>query len=349
MGRNYSIGPIVGAMMKPKFVAINTFLGNGFEVDKSEPVDMFIDLNMLVNALSTSSKFMQSLPFNDGSVETDIIANILSIVKHWKMFYNAFGDVRIFFIVNDFETKMLPERDIIKSYLVPYTHKFDQERFAQFNYYWTESMKKLEIVLKYIPKTYLIRCNSVDSYIIPSIIDDYTNGKIHRVILTASNMMTQYMLETNTTVILSRYKHLLSDPLMICKHISKIDDDIMKTFISNKVFYSLLNGIIGDFDRGLIGITQMGISITANDLLRSVERNEIPSNPKSIESVLRIIQPGYHDYLKKAYTLIDIDSHKNLIPQSKITKIKSDSLIDLYDIDGLSKLSIDGMNLVELL
>jgi hypothetical protein len=122
----------------------------------------------------------------------------------------------------------------------------------------------------------------------------------------------------------------------------------MNTFVQNKVFYSLLNSVIGDFDRGIIGITQLGISSFANDLLRAVERGEIPSDPKSIESVLPIINTGYHDYIKKAYQLIDISSHTQLIPPSIIEKIKS-NMIDLYDIDGLQSLSVDGMNLIELL
>ena len=92
----------------------------------------------------------------------------------------------------------------------------------------------------------------------------------------------------------------------------------------------------------------MGITSFAADLLRSVERSEIPSNPKNIESGLPIIQPGYHDYLRKAYPLVDIESHSRLIPQSMIEKVKS-NMIDLFDIDGLSSLSVDGLNLMELL
>ena len=145
-----------------------------------------------------------------------------------------------------------------------------------------------------------------------------------------------------------KFKHQIVEPFIINQTVSKIDDTIMETFIQNKVFYGLLNAVIGDYDRGLIGITQMGITSFAADLLRSVERSEIPSNPKNIESVLPIIQPGYHDYLRKAYPLVDIESHSKLIPQSMIEKVKS-NMIDLFDIDGLSSLSVDGLNLMELL
>lgn len=345
MARPFSIGPIAGMLLKPRYAAINTFVGEDYLPDKG--VDIFIDLNALVSALSTSAKFLNSLPFADG-VEADIISNVLSVLKHWKDWARKYTSSRIFMIVNDFEMAMLPEQDIVKSYLIPYVNKFDQERFAQMNYYWTESMKRIEIVLKYVPESYLIRCNRLDSYIIPNIVDNYkTNGR-SRIIITGNAMMTMYSLEPNTKVILSKFKHQMVDPLMIVQSISNIDDEIMSTFIQNKVFYALLNAVIGDFDRGLIGITQMGISTFANDLLRAVERGEIPRDPKTIDSVLPVIQPGYHDYLRKAFPLINIERHTMLIPQSLVEKIKS-NMIDLYDIDGLRGISVDGLNLMELL
>ena len=61
-----------------------------------------------------------------------------------------------------------------------------------------------------------------------------------------------------------------------------------------------------------------------------------------------IINPGFHDYLRKGFPLVDIDSHTKLIPQSMIEKIKS-NMIDLYDIDGLRGISVDGFNLIELI
>lgn len=341
----YSIGPIAGVCLKPRYSAISTFLGEDF--NPINGFDIFLDLNSLVSALSGSKNFLQSLPFSE-NVEADIIANVLSVLKHWKDFGRKYEDVRIFMIVNDFEMGGLPEQDIIKSYLVPYLNKFDQERFAQFNYYWTEAMKKIEIILKYVPKSYLIRCNRLDSYIIPNIVDDYSKNGRFRFIVTSIPLMTMYMLEPNTKVEYSKYKHQMIDPLMIVQSISNINHEIMATFVQNKVFYALLNMVVGDSDRGLIGITQLGISTFANDLMRAVERSEVPKDPKTIEAILPIINPGFHDYLRKGFPLVDIDSHTKLIPQSMIEKIKS-NMIDLYDIDGLRGISVDGFNLIELI
>lgn len=341
----YSIGPIAGVCLKPRYSAISTFLGEDF--NPINGFDIFLDLNSLVSALSGSKNFLQSLPFSE-NVEADIIANVLSVLKHWKDFGRKYEDVRIFMIVNDFEMGGLPEQDIIKSYLVPYLNKFDQERFAQLNYYWTEAMKKIEIILKYVPKSYLIRCNRLDSYIIPNIVDDYSKNGRFRFIVTSMPLMTMYMLEPNTKVEYSKYKHQMIDPLMIVQSISNINHEIMATFVQNKVFYALLNMVVGDSDRGLIGITQLGISTFANDLMRAVERGEVPKDPKTIESILPIINPGFHDYLRKGFPLVDIDSHTKLIPQSMIEKIKS-NMIDLYDIDGLRGISVDGFNLIELI
>ena len=135
---------------------------------------------------------------------------------------------------------------------------------------------------------------------------------------------------------------------MIVQAVSKIDEDVMTTFIKNRVFYNILSEIIGDFDRGIIGLTQLGLSTFAADLLRAVERHEVPENPSSIESVLPVIKPTFHDYLRRAYPLVDIPSHTNMIKPSMIEKLKS-NLVDLYDIDGLSQINVEGMNLLELL
>lgn len=345
----FSVGPIFGKYLKTRYAVISSFVGEEF-INSFSKLDIFIDLNTIIPVLGSSSKFLQSLPFaNEDEIESDIIENTLTTLKHWKDWAsNKFQEVRLFLMVNDFELGKLPEREVIKSYLAPYTNKYDSERYAQMNYYWTESMKKVEVVLKYVPNSYLIRCNSLDNYIVPNVIDDYkTNGRA-RLIISGAPMITTYMLEKDTKVILTKFNHQLSDPTMIVQSVSNIDNDIMFTFIQNKVFYALLNAVIGDFGRGLIGITQLGISSFANDLLRAYERGDIPKDPKSIESVLPIVDPKYHDYLRKAYQLIDIDSHTRMIPASVIERLKA-SLVDLYDLDAFMKLKVGDLNLMELL
>lgn len=345
----YSIGPIIGSLMKPKYRIINTVLGEDFNPGKG--IDVFIDLNTLISALSSAQKFMRELPFSE-NVETDIISNVLYMVKHWKDFMKKYENYRIFLIYNSFEMTMLSEQETLKSYLLPYVHKFENDRFKQFVYYWNESMKRVGIILKYIPNVYLLCTNRFDSFVVPNVVDDYkTNGR-KRLILTGNPLMTNYTYMENTYVMYTRYRRnapcQISDPLMIVQSVTSVDDDIMTTFIKNKVFYNLMNSIVGDFDRGIIGLSQLGISTFATNLLRSVERREIPDNPKSIESVMGVIQPMYHDYIKTSYPLVDIDSHSRLIKPSQLEKLKSD-MVDVIDIDGLHSISIEGLNLLELL
>lgn len=345
MSKQFSIGPIVGMLLKTRYAALSAFIGKDFYPEKG--MDVFIDLNTVVSALSTSTKFLNSLPFSSNA-EADIIENILGVLKHWKDFTRKYDDVRIFMIVNDFEMKILAEQKELKSYLMPYVNKFDHERYSQMSYYWTEAMKRIEIILKYIPKSYLIRCNQFDSYVVPNIMDDYASSGRYRLIVTGNPLMTSYCLEPNTRVIYVRFKHQVTVPNMIVQAVSGIDDEIMNTFVQNKVFYNLLNAIVGDFDRGLIGISQIGIAKFSNDLLRAIERQEIPDNPKSIETILPVIYEGYHEYLRKSYPLVNIDLHSKLIPPSMVEKMKGD-MIDMYDIDGLRSISVGELNLLELL
>jgi len=343
---SYSIGPIVGSYMKPKYRVITNVLG--MDYPSEQPLDIYLDLNTLVNVLSSASKFMNSLPFSDNA-EKDIVSSILSAVKHWKDYSRKLTDVRIFLIVNDFEMRPLPEQDIMHAYLNQYVNKFRQDRYSQMVYYWTEAMKKIEVVLKYIPKSYLIRTNFLDSYVVPNIISEQTRTKL---IVTGNSLFTSYQYIPNSKVIYSRYSRngtsQLTDPVMVCRAISKIDEDIMETFCSNRVFYNVFQCIIGDTNRGIIGMPQIGISNFALNMMRALDQHKIPSDPKSIESVLPVIDECHHDYIRQSYQLIDVDLHTKLIPPSLIEKTKG-MLIDLLDIDGLQKLNIDGLNLLELL
>lgn len=352
MSQDKSLNDVCGmccGVLKPKFRVISTALGEDF--NPVEGVDFFLDLNTVVSVLSGSNKFMTKLPFAE-NVEMHIISNILGILLHWKKFARNQNDARFFLIVNDTDIAALAEKDTMKSYLTPYVNKMSKERNKQFVYYWNEAIKRVEIILKYIPSSYFVKCDKFDSYVVPNIMDDYEHSGRHRVIVTGNSFFTNYVYMKNAHLIYSRYNGFkvqqLFDPIMIVQSVSKIDEDIMSTFIKNRVFYNILSEIIGDFDRGIIGLTQLGLSTFAADLLRAVERHEVPENPSSVESVLPVLKPTFHDYLRKAYPLVDIPSHTNLLKPSMIEKVKSD-LVDLYDIDGLSKIQVEGMNLLELL
>ena len=350
MSTSYSIGPLTG-LLKPKYRVIQTMLGETYLPDNG--LDIFIDLNTLISTMASCQKYMNSLPFTSDA-EKDIIENVLKIYKHWRDFTRRFtGDVKIYMIYNDFVMdENIPERSTLKSYLLPYENKFKNDRFNQLKYYWGEAMKIVEPLMQFIPRGYVLRCNTMDSFVIPEIISDYnTNGR-DRLIVSGSSMMTNYAFSHNCKMVYTCYRRTgtlqISDPLMITQTLTKIDDEVMSTFIKNKVFYNLLNTIIGDKDRGIIGLTQLGITTFATDLLRCYEKREIPTDPKSINSILPIMNESYHDYLKKNYPLMDVEAHADMIPESLIQDMRA-RVIDKSDIDALQKFKINDLNLIELL
>lgn len=343
--KGFSTGILSGAL-KPKYRVINNILGENFN---PRGLDVFIDLNTLVFNMSSSQKFMSTLPFAQ-DVEKDIISTLLFTFKHWKDFTRKYEDVRIFMMVNDLDMEGLDETTSLKSYLIPMVNKYRQDRYTMFKKYWNEAVKKVSVILKYIPNAYFIKCDRFDSFVFPELISN--NAERFKIIISSSSMMTNYTYIPHSFVLYSRYTNQgmtqLSDPIMIVQSISKIDDPIMSTFTRNRVFYNLLNAIVGDFERGIIGLSQMGITSFATDLLRAVERSEIPSNPMNVDSVMGVIQPQFQQYVRQAYPLIDVTTHASMVKQSNIEKIKS-TMIDQIDIDGLQSLSIDGLNLLELM
>ncbi len=339
----YSSGILSGAL-KPKYRVITSLLGEAF--DPLGGLDVFIDLNTFLHNLSSSSKYMTSLVFNEDA-EKDLINTMLMTYKHWKDYTRKFSDVRIFMIVNDMDMGLMDETDTLKSYLVPMMNKYRQDRFAKLKECWNSAIKKVSVILKYVPNSYLINCTRFDSFVFPELI----SGEREKIIVTASSMMTNYTYIPKSYVLYSRFSNegisSVNDPIMIVQSISKIDDPIMSTFCQNRVFYNLLNAIIGDFERGIIGLSQMGITTFATDLLRAVEKREIPHNPMNVDSVIDVIKPQFQTYVKQSYPLIDITTHASMVKQSNIEKIKA-TMIDQIDIDGLQSLSIDGLNLLEL-
>lgn len=343
---DYTLGRLC-AVVKPKYRVISTILGETFNPTKG--LDVFIDLNSVLEASASSQKYMNAMAFASDVAE-DMLNSILMILKHWKDYTRKYENTRIFMLINDFKMDEMFEHAQLKSYMVPFVNKFNNERYEQLKYYWTECLKRVKVVLKYIPGSYLIQTSKCDTYVIPNLLDSYDERQ--RIVVSGSSMMTNYHYMKNTHIIYSRYRVTgmcqLSDPIMIVQALSKIDEPIMETFTKNKLFYNLLSAIVGDKMRGLIGLTQMGITSFADTLLRSVEKRDIPADPKSLDVVLPVINKDYHDYLKQVYPLIDIESHTQMIPLSYITELKSE-MIDLYDIDSLRAITVKDLNLLELL
>ena len=344
-----STGPITGSL-KPKYKVISTHLGELYDVQKG--LDVFIDFNTFIHSLSGYNKYLNYLPFSGPDVEVDLISSILTTLNHWKNFTKKWDNVRIIGIMNAFEMGKLCETQQLRSYLIPYMNRFKADKLQQLVYYVTEAVKKVQAILKYVPNMYLITCTEFDSMVIPNVLDDYTKSGRKRIIISGNPLMTSYQSEPNTNVLYSKFgkngMSQLSDPVMIVKSITKVEDDIVEEFTKNKVFFNLLLDIVGDFERGITGLTQMGITTFAYNLLRGIEQGTITQNPKSFESCLPVIDKVYHQYVKQTYPLVDIQSHTNLITKSAIERVKAD-MIDLVDIDGLRSLSIDGLNLLELL
>jgi hypothetical protein len=339
------------ASLKPRYKDIGRLLGEDYKAENG--LDVFIDFNTFVSSISSVQKFLNQIPFMDQKlIELDMLSSILTTYLHWKNFTRKWDNVRIYGFVNDLEMGVVSESSHLKTYLIPYVNKFRQDRFKQLSYYWTETVKMVDKILKYVPQMYMIHCNKFDSYVIPNVIDDYSNNTRDRLVVTGNSLMTGYQFMDRTKIIYSKFigssMARLTDPIMVVQSVTKIHEDIMVEFTRNKVCYNLLNVIIGDFERGIIGLPQASITSVACSLLRCMERNEIPKDPKSIESVLPIIKPRLHDYLRNAYKLINIDEHTLLIPQSMVERIKS-TMVDEYDIDGLSKMSVEDFNLIELL
>ncbi len=346
-----SSGPVTGAL-KTRYKVASTILGELYDAPRG--LDIYIDFNSFVKSLSTYNKYLNYLPFSGPEVEVDLISSILTTLNHWKNFARKWDNVRIIGIMNAFTLKpTIIERKQLKSYLIPYEHTFQNDKYQQFTYYVSEAIKKVQTILKYVPNMYLIASDSFDSMVIPNIMEDYQKTGKNRLIISSDPFMTGYHTLPNTKVIFSKMRRNgpqhISDPIQIVQSISKVDDeDSVSEFTKNPVFYNLLNDIVGDFNRGILGLTQLGITTFAYNLLRGVEKNRIPSNPKSVESVLPVIDKVYHEYVLQTYPLVDITSHTNMITQSAIQNMKAD-MIDLVDIDGLNKYSIDGLNLLELL
>lgn len=350
MNKQVSSGPVSG-LLKPRYKIIATILGELYNPERG--VDIFIDFDTFIHSLAKYQKYLNYLPFSGNEVEVDLMSSMLTTLNHWKNFAKKWDNVRVIGIMNDFQFKTLAERKYLKSYLIPHEHMYQDTKYDQFRYYVSEAVKKVQTILKYVPNMYLLTANEFDSFIIPNVLDDYQKSGRARIIISSGHFMTGYHNQPNTKMIYTKYRfkngtQQLSDPLSIIQSFTKVDEAIMSTFCENKVFYNLLNIIVGDFERGIVGLTQLGITSFAYDLTRGVEKNKIRSDPKSVESTLPVIDKAYHDYVLKSYPLVDIESHSKMIPQSSIQNLKS-TMVDLVDIDGLRSLSIDGLNLLELL
>lgn len=346
--KNYPSGRLSG-MLKPKYLVIKSLLGDEF--DTSSGVDIYIDINTFINSMISSKNYLGALPFNENAI-ADIVSSFIHIALHWKNFSRQWDDTKIYMIMNDYENPLCCEQKQLKSYLHPYKDNMQSSRFDNVRYYLTEAVNLTQKVLKFIPNIYMIKCKDFDSLVFPRVLKAYDVNNRKRIIVTGNNLFTAYMFEPNCRVIYSKCRHngisQVYDPIMIAHSISKIDDEIMNIFVKNKVFYNLLNIIVGDFDRGILGMNGIGTSRIAADIMRGVEKGTIPTEPKSCNSILSVIDKNFHSYINQSYPLVDLKLHGDMVKQSSIELIKTEQMIDNIDIDGLREFSIDGVNLLEL-
>ncbi len=218
MPKDFSSGYLTG-LLKPKYRTITTVIGENY-IPK-DGLDVYIDLNTFVGVLSRNKNFLSSLPFSE-NVEEDLLSSMLTTLKHWKDYTRRWNDVRIFMMYNDFDIAPTDERSQLKAYLVSYNNKFQNERYQQMRYYWTEAVKIIEPLFDFLPKSYFIRCKRFDSFVVPELL----SGKRDKVIVTDNAMMTAYAFQQNTRVLYSCWRKQgtsqLSDPLMILQNLSLI-------------------------------------------------------------------------------------------------------------------------------
>lgn len=343
-----NVGPLTGAL-KPKYNYISTKFGES--IHEIKDVDVFIDLSTLLSSMAGYKKFMQALPFSE-NVDIDILSSTLMIAKHWRDFCkNKFNNFRIIMFANDPCVEPVNEKAVLSSYLMSYKAKFEKDNFKQLVYYWNKAMKALQGIVNYIPGVYFINVKTFDSYVLPNMLEDYDKENKHRIIVSGSLIYSNYVYKKNTKVFYARLTRNgithLDNACEIAHSATSVDDTTINDFIHNKVFYALIQAIIGDVDRGFLGVTTIGLNRFATNLLRAIEKRDIPQDPESIETVLPIIDKTVQDYIRKVYPLIELDKHCSLIKKSVIEKIKTE-MVDIYDDDKLGSISIDGLNLLEL-
>lgn len=352
MNRNYDFqDPFSSSFnyMKLRYQEYGDFLESLNFLNPYDKVSLYINIETVLKHLTMIQDIERKL-FTYRDFESLFISNFLNLAAHYKRFFISNNlPVKIYLYYTDFNSEEFHEQEHIEDYRSYYLNKYNENpKFA----YMTDSLKKkifpdLKTYTSFIPDVYLISGKNIEGSLIPLIISKTQPDRKH-IVLTSELFDTQYkFIENFHLSLISRtqqYGAIHSSMEFILHRLCKKDKDneIIKKYAdmySNPPFYCTLLSCIGDKDRSIPPIQNIGPSTLEEMLIRGIIGNIITKQTNSPEIIKDIFHDidDQEDYVD-AYYCTCINSMYKSLTETEIKQVL-DQITDQSDINTLNKIN----------
>ena len=325
-------------MFKTKFTVMDKLKLLDVNADR---VDVYINLESIFKVLMTPriNNYLIATCENNNIFKINLMSNIVNLAQHYRLYFAKYGkDSRVFLFWN-FPKGQYKNNVYIQGYREYYNHKMFKYDGCE---YITRSLSECHEFMKklfnYINQVYLINGDTIDSSVVPYIIEDniystLDNTNIQKIIISNSKYDFQFVCHGFTILETNR------DNSCIVTKDNVID--VIKTKMNIKNESTIPIGLLpfalsllGDRYRNIPKLSGIGLSSIIKMVNKALDNVLITENTQDIEMLSKIISEKYRDKFIKNYLCTDVARQYLEVTPLEIQLIER-QIVDKFDDNAL--------------
>lgn len=280
-----------------------------------------------------------------GKHQFEFIANVINLAAHYRWFFTKNRIKSRVFLYCPSPTNLEYKNSIYnKEYRVHYNFKFTERGGNLLLYEMIcESIPFIQLITEYLEDIYFICSNNVENSLVPYIIlnhkdeDDDEIEYAANFIVSSSLYDVQYVNKKCDILLPKRDKSVLLSRKNVIPYIMVENECNEGIHIGPKMLPFILS-IIGNKNRNIYNIKNMGIKTTFKLLEKALDLKVISNDVTSIHMLLDVIKSQYREELLNNYYCTDLDSQLGQLNVKDRHSI-IDQVVNKFDNIALKKIN----------
>ena len=323
-------------LFKIKFKLLEELVLSGCkELQPNSKLNIFINLDCVINKLGSSKSLEQELQYMSGSKKAyTLISNIINLAAHYRLFFSKNKIYSNVYIYTTFPLNSnLKNKTIYPEYRYYYISKLINRPS---NYLLSETLKDnfetAKILTEYINGVHLIESRSVENSLIPEIINKNMNNGNINFMITTDPYDYQYVNKGFYILVPKRDESFIINRDNLWEKLGVENAGI------NTQLYSFVLSVLGDKYRSLPKVKGLGLKTIARAINKAIENKVISKDTSNISLLIPLIKDEYINDVLTNYQCIDLDNQMQITPfSSSVAIIKQ--IVDKFDNAGLQEIN----------
>ena len=331
--------------MKLRYTDYDSSIENLNFVSKDDKVNVFINMESVLNNLSTVSNIDNKLLL-ERNFPTILESEFINLCAHYKWFFRGNGlPTRVFLYYTDLSSSTFQNFKYNDEYRSFYINKYMINPKFQLlgNRLVDTIIPKVQKIMEFIPDVHFISATNIEGSLIPLIIANQDKS-YKNFIISTDKYDTQYQLSPKRfcmhyikrspvgSSVLDRFDKTLSS---IFKE--KLESDSV-ALLSNPSFYSTLIGATGDKLRSLDPLKGIGCKSVLKILTNAIDEKIITKDTTSIEMISKSFPEDQAEPAMENYNCISIASQYSDLSDKDTFSI-TNQIVNRFDHNSLIKLN----------